>query len=65
VHRRTHTKVGRTVEIKAVRINDNPASEFSVNVRITRTQLEEEGGGKATGQKSAADSPNGANGSKG
>lgn len=53
------------VEIKAVRINDNPASEFSVNVRITRTHVEDDSNGKAGGQKSAAGAPNRANGNKG
>lgn len=27
------------VEIKAVRVNDNPASEFNLNVKLTRVQL--------------------------
>ncbi len=34
------------VEIKAAKVNDNPISEFSLNVKITRTHEKAEGNGK-------------------
>lgn len=34
------------VEIKAAKVNDNPISEFSLNVKITRTHEKAEGDGK-------------------
>lgn len=35
------------VEVKAVRIEDNPASEFSLNVKLTRVKFDADQGGKA------------------
>ncbi len=43
------------VEIKAVRVNDNPASEFNVNVKITRMRQEEGADTKPAGSKSAGE----------
>lgn len=41
------------VEIKAVRVNDNPASEFNVNVRLTRVTHDADADTGAPGGKSA------------
>lgn len=41
------------VEIKAVRVNDNPASEFNVNVRLTRVTQDDDADTGTAGRKSA------------
>lgn len=38
------------VEIKAVRVNDNPASEFNLNVKLTRVQLTPDEEANSTGK---------------